>query len=81
MTKQPEALRLADLFESDYKVDTIDFYDLLNAASELRCLYAANQELLEILKAILNDGLHCAVAPYLHRKALAAIEKATGETE
>jgi hypothetical protein len=80
VNKQPEALRLADLLEK--LADEAQNWRLLEtSAEELRRLYAINQELLEILKAILNDGLHCDVVPHLHTKARAAIAKATGETE
>ena len=41
-------------------------------------LIAAAPELLEVLQEILNDGVHSDVVPHLHRKALAAIAKATG---
>ena len=80
VNKQPEALRLADLLEK--LADEAQNWQLLEtSAKELRRLYAVNQEQLEVLKAILNDGLHCDVVPHLHRKARAAIAKATGETE
>ena len=80
MTKQPEALRLADLLEK--LADEAQNWQLLEtSAEELRRLYAVNQERLEVLKAILNDGLHCDVVPHLHKKARAAIAKATGETK
>jgi hypothetical protein len=50
---KPEALRLADELESEWFAD----YDIQNAAAELRRLHEVNQELLEALKAILeNDG-------------------------
>jgi hypothetical protein len=42
-------------------------------------LMAAAPELLEVLEAIIADGLHCDVVPHLHEKARAAIAKATGE--
>ena len=41
-------------------------------------LIAAAPELLEALREIIADGVHCDVVPHLHRKALAAIAKATG---
>jgi hypothetical protein len=41
-------------------------------------LIAAAPDLLEALKAILSDGLHCDVVPHLHEKARAAIAKAEG---
>ena len=41
-------------------------------------LIAAAPDLLEVLKEILADGIHCDVVPHLHRKALDVIAKATG---
>jgi len=41
-------------------------------------LIAAAPDLLEVLHEIAADGVHSNVVPYLHRKALAAIAKATG---
>jgi hypothetical protein len=78
-TKQPEALRLADFFETDSSSTFAEF----RAATELRRLHKVNAELLAALKemcsytAELNpnqgfDGFdHCAV-----NKAQAAIAKA-----
>lgn len=43
---------------------------------QIEDLKAANGELLEVLKQILGDGLHCDVVPHLHDKARAAIKKA-----
>lgn len=40
-------------------------------------LIAAAPDLLEVLREIIGDGVHCDVVPHLHRKALAAIAKAT----
>lgn len=34
--------------------------------------------LLEVLREIISDGVHCDVVPHLHRKAVAAIAKALG---
>jgi hypothetical protein len=42
-------------------------------------LIAAAPDLLEVLREILQDGMHCDVVPHLHAKALAAIAKATKE--
>jgi len=41
-------------------------------------LIAAAPDLLDVLKEIISDGLHCDVVPHLHYKARAAIAKATG---
>jgi hypothetical protein len=75
MTKQPEALRLAD--EMLYHKWRLAL-DVKKAVAELRRLHALNGELLEVLKQILGDGLHCDVVPHLHDKARAAIKKAEG---
>ena len=45
------------------------------------CLISAAPDLLEALQAIIGDGVHCDVVPHLHRKARAAIAKATGEQQ
>ncbi len=82
MTKQPEALLLANILE--HQIPSIGCLEI--AAAELRRLHEVNQELLEALKemcsytAELNpnqgfDGFdHCAV-----NKARSAIANATGE--
>ena len=44
-------------------------------------LAAAAPDLLEVLQAIINDGMHCDVVPHLHRRALEAIAKAMGVAE
>jgi hypothetical protein len=46
MNKQPEALRMADRLEGRYALHP----EVMQAAAELRRLYAANQELLGALK-------------------------------
>lgn len=43
-------------------------------------LIAAAPDLLDALKAIIADGLHCDVVPHLHEKARAAIAKAEGKS-
>lgn len=48
-----------------------------NAANAM--LIASAPELLEVLKAILADGVHCDVVPHLHERARAAIAKAEGK--
>lgn len=42
-------------------------------------LIAAAPNLLEVLRQIISDGLHCDVVPHLQRKARAAIRQATGQ--
>lgn len=65
MSKQPEALRLADA------IDRLGLGD--DIAVELRRLHEVNVELLEACKAALSDD-----KPYIE-KCRAAITKATGE--
>lgn len=65
MSKQPEALRLADA------IDRLGLGD--DIAVELRRLHEVNVELLEACKAALSDD-----KPYIE-KCRAAIAKATGE--
>ena len=42
---------------------------------------SVNAELLEALKAILADGIHCDVVPHLHRRAAEAIARAESAIE
>ena len=42
---------------------------------------SVNAELLEALKAILADGLHCDVVPHLHRRDAEAIARAESAIE
>ena len=54
MTTQPEALRLADALD----VGEISYTGMCKAAAELRRLHAVNAELLEALRALVeNEGL------------------------
>ena len=65
-----------------YRVDGPEIlfdYEDWGYTKESASLIAAAPELLEALKAILSDGLHCDVVPHLHEKARAAIAKAEGE--
>ena len=71
MSKQPEALRLADALNCAYTVDTTQ-----EAAAELRRLHEVNQKLLEALK--LADALLWGAnmnAVVVERKVKAAIAK------
>jgi hypothetical protein len=82
--KQPEALRLAEMFEQNWEgqsnIDT-------EAAAELRRLHEVNTELLEALKYLLQVVEWSEVKPVHHltrlgrgmAKAKIAIAKATGE--
>ena len=55
MSKQPEALRLADESDNDeWIAGTNQWRD--EAAAELRRLHEVNQELLEALKKMLDDS-------------------------
>lgn len=75
MTKQPEALRLAEVFE----IERWSTFSELRAAVELRRLHEVNQELLEALKELcdVTDTNDYNEAAFF--KAEAAIAKATGE--
>jgi dihydropteroate synthase len=53
MTKQPEALRLADLLDLGGDATRPNHWE---AAAELRRLYGVNQELLEALKVLVANG-------------------------
>lgn len=75
MTKQPEALRLADLLDTGYG-------RLIIAANELRRLHEVNVELLAALELALPQidcGTHSGDRAWDAVKA--AIAKTTGETE
>ena len=74
MTKQPTALRLADL------MDAMDYDDTKAAAAELRRLHTVNAQLLEALEFMVE------VCPAIdptggeaHDRARAAIAAAKGE--
>jgi len=88
MTKQPEALRLADDIEDIQGLDSIDGTIVDKAAAELRRLHEVNVELLAEFKEIISDYEFCdkeagygprAFAYYETAKRVVA--KATGETE
>ena len=46
---------------------------------QVRDTEKVRDDLIEVLQAIISDGLHCDVVPHLHEKARAAIAKATGD--
>tara|TARA_R110000823_G_scaffold280626_2_gene398772 strand:- start:1068 stop:1307 length:240 start_codon:yes stop_codon:yes gene_type:complete len=77
MTKQPEALRLADELESEWLAS----YDIQNAAEELRRLHGVNQELVNLLKVGINNPFREGTESYnkVIKMVEAAIAKATGE--
>ena len=76
MSKQPEALRLAELLDGDKSAHHEE------SATELRRLYEVNQELLEVLQNLCEaaDNGHVASYSNLWDDARAAIAKATGES-
>jgi len=82
-TKQPEALKLAEFFETD----SLSTFAEFRAAAELRRLHSVNAELLEAVKAMVKDFDGCyaesEVAMIRARaaiaKGLAAIAKAEGD--
>ena len=76
MTTQPETLRLADALDL-YATGDAHQRNIEQAADELRRLHEANQELLEVLKEIL-DGEGKSFRE-LCEQARAAIAKAEGE--
>ena len=75
MSKQPEALRLAEILASFHEED-----EVRPMAAELRRLHAVNAELLEALKAALS--LIEIVIPFddeVSRMVRKAIDKAEGQ--
>jgi hypothetical protein len=82
MNKQPEALRLAESFEADFKSDIYNFDDMIQAAVELRRLHEVNAELLEALQSLIDMDVAYQRGPKVEEAvetARAAIAKATGE--
>jgi hypothetical protein len=79
MTKQPDALKLADDLEDIQGLDSIEGTIVDKAAAELRRLHEVNVELLEAFKDLLeaNSYYFPAGNPWGDR-ARAAIAKATG---
>ena len=80
MSKQPEALRLAEVFP--YLEGGERSQWIMDAAAELRRLHEVNQELLEALKTVMGDVNHGQHMTWEQRckQARAAINKATGDT-
>ena len=77
MTDQERALRLADELQEISKNPWAKYWErCLEAAAELRRLHALNGELLEALKAMLENGQDYTAT---RDKARAAIAKAEGE--
>ena len=63
MTKQPEALRLADAIDPRLQ-ETLSFSDFTDASDELRRLHKVNADLLEALKWMVeNDDTNEGNAP------------------
>lgn len=84
MSKQPEALRLAEIFDGAWSWYLANecVTDAADAAAELRRLHALNGELLDALKdclAFLERDMPVASSGPERRKARAVIAKATGE--
>ena len=74
MSKQPEALRLADDLDSTSPSENTSWL----AAAELRRLHAVNVELLEAMRGLLNALPSATTHPAI-AKARAAITKAEAE--
>ena len=83
MTKQPEALRLADDAEDLPVYSEKDGLTFDSVAMELRRLHKVNAELLAALKLIAGAPWveNCLDPQRAGKVAKAAIAKATGETE
>jgi len=77
MTKQPEALRLADAIDPRLQ-ETLSFSDFTDASDELRRLHEVNAELLEVTQNVEALGM---LPPSLLQRVRLSIAKATGETE
>jgi len=75
-TKQPEALRLAEMIEDDMSCISDD-----EIAKELRRLHEVSAELLEALKAMCQSTIEDSFNESAFVKANAAIAKATGESK
>ncbi len=83
MTKQPEALRLADRLDPRTRKD-LDNLTCSIASIELRRLHAANEELLGLVKDLQESASYWSeydVPLLIVDRINAAVQKATGETE
>lgn len=81
MSKQPEALRLADEFEKPYWDDGTPHGHLMKAAAQLRLLHSVNVELLDALWVCMeHNRVHHGESHNTVIQAREAIAKATGET-
>lgn len=72
MSKQPEALWLADLLDGDPNSKA----QHIEAADELRRLHAVNADLLEALRTALDASWNGPMPDYARDKACAAIARA-----
>ena len=81
MTKQPEALRLADAIDPRLQ-ETLSFSDFTDASDELRRLHEVNEDLLKTMRqlACLGNGDQYGNSDG-NIIAQVALNKATGETE
>jgi len=79
-TQQPEALRLADLIDSDFDPDWMTEKGYDQIAAELRRLHSVNADKLEALKHVRKDEwLMPRVTSETRRIIRASIAKATGD--
>jgi hypothetical protein len=76
--KTPGDVSLAATIDSVVRERNELHKTLLRIEVKVEALIAQRDELLAALKAIINDGMHCDVAPIYQDKARAAIAKAEG---
>lgn len=82
MNEQPEALRLADLLNTNFWDGKCGLAEREEAAAELRRLHEVNQGLLEALKAIVEYSHDWETHPHdLRDIARVAIARTRGETK
>lgn len=84
MTKQPEALRLADSIEDIQGLNTIDGTLVDHGARELRRLHEVNAELFGLVKDLQESASYWSeydVPLGIVDRINLAISKTTGETE